>query len=189
MKDAVDVAIIGTGISGAHCAYQLHLTHPHLRVEVYEASKGAGGRVVNQDGPSSERVVAPSLQPRTRDLLAMLRIPTRRTSQLCDTNNLYFSEKDWYKYRREEFRVGNSHEGPHPRDLVDRALSAYYATGRTQEHAAEDPELLSMSLSDFFRKYGGMSDFEIGEVLAYSGFDTFSDEVSAACYVLQEHIY
>jgi predicted NAD/FAD-dependent oxidoreductase len=91
MKDTVDIAIVGTGISGAHCAYQLHLTHPHFRVVVYEASKASGGRVVNQDGPSSDRVVAPSLQPRTRDLLAMLRIPTRRTSQLHDSTNVYFS--------------------------------------------------------------------------------------------------
>jgi monoamine oxidase len=57
-KPDLDVAIVGGGVAGAYAAWRLRQDKPHLRVRLFEAGDGIGGRLHSVAFPEAPHLVA-----------------------------------------------------------------------------------------------------------------------------------
>lgn len=80
MAEALDVAIIGAGVSGVYTGWRLMTEGGRKRVTVFEASDRVGGRLLSVEPPGIDNMVAelggmrilPAVQPRIAELLKQL---------------------------------------------------------------------------------------------------------------------
>ncbi|MGI4873106.1 MAG: flavin monoamine oxidase family protein [Janthinobacterium lividum] len=92
--EQVDIAIVGAGVSGVYCAWQLKQTYPDQRIVVLEGGTAVGGRLLSVRPPGIPTMVAelggmrilPAIQPRISGLVQRLNelLPPGQQIELYD---------------------------------------------------------------------------------------------------------
>lgn len=92
--EQVDIAIVGAGVSGVYCAWQLKQAYPDQRIVVLEGGSAVGGRLLSVRPPGIPSMVAelggmrilPATQPRISGLVQRLNeaLPPGQQIELYD---------------------------------------------------------------------------------------------------------
>jgi len=199
--EEVDVLVVGGGISGCYFARQVDTHLPELKVRVLEASHRIGGRLLSHSDPRPELVkdelggmrIFPERMPMITKLTEEFGLHLQ-SLPLADDKNL-FQYKGATAYKRDSCElmpVGGAWEGRKPTEMSAFALTRYKESEfwkKCKEDAYECEELRSMSVHEFFKKYGDANDAEIACWFAYTGYDLYHPDVTAAIWVNDGVLY
>jgi len=190
---SADVCIIGGGFSGAYAAYQLTKLHPSVKIIMLEKESFCGGRLLSDDNDEDNQVnkdelggmrIFPSFHGEVADLITQVGCSMVPVA-LKDETNLFLM--DGAKSLKADVKVN----GRTMSEIVSGCLAAY-AEALPNDAAMdpmESPELRSLSLPEFFLKYGATQE-EVDAYFTYSGYDIFSDpDVQASIFVKEGKLY
>jgi len=193
-KEIFDVIIVGGGISGTYCAYNLLQKQPDLKIIILEKDDDIGGRLFSDDNDEDNDYnkdelggmrVFPSVQKPVADLVKKMGCHLNPV-RLADEQNLFFFEGE--RHRKGDYKLPS---GKTPSEMEESCRAAYEKAmpEDAKKHPFDSVELRNLSLPAFFKKFGA-SEADIDAYFALSGYDTFNDPtVMSALFFYEGKLY
>jgi len=194
--EIIDVIIVGGGFGGAYSAYQINQEFPDKKVCLFEKSDRIGGRLmsVRNDAAHGELSLVkqelggmrifPSKMGKVAEMVKAAGCHLVPVS-LNDDHNLFYYKGE--RYEKGTFKMSSGRTCGQMSDACTKKWLQAHPEDKGRD-CYESPELRSLSLSEFFQKYGATPE-EIDAHNCFGGYDLATDNVTASLYVKDGELY